>query len=102
MEYKFDKSPITLADKASHKIIHSQLKKFWPNTLVLSEESDVFPRNILKKEFYWAVDPLDGTKEFVKQNDEFTVNIALINKGMPILGLIYAPALNLMYWESFW
>jgi 3'(2'), 5'-bisphosphate nucleotidase len=97
VEYKLDKSPITFADKASHKIIDSQLKKIWPNTLVLSEENNFFPGNILKKEFYWAVDPLDGTKEFLKQNDEFTVNIALMNKGIPILGLIYAPALKLMY-----
>ena len=97
IDYKFDKSPITLADKASHEIIDSQLKKIWPDTFVLSEESEAFSENFLKKEFFWVVDPLDGTKEFLKEIDEFTINIALMRKGLPILGLIYAPALNLMY-----
>ena len=94
---KSDGSPITLADIAANKIITSNLRLNWPNIYILSEEDNYSQNKISGCKSYWAVDPLDGTKEFLKQNDEFTVNIALVNKGMPILGLIYAPALKLMY-----
>lgn len=95
VEMKSDNSPLTLADKASHKIIVEGLKKEFPEVPILSEEGRDIPfaeRKNWKK--FWLVDPLDGTKEFIKKNGEFTVNIALIENNKPILGVIYAPAYN--------
>ena len=95
--HKEDLSPLTKADLASNKIILESLKKINSNTPILSEESlvDWSIRKNWKK--YWLVDPLDGTKEFIKKNDEFTVNIALIEDNIPCLGVIYAPAKSLLY-----
>ncbi len=99
VEYKSDESPLTLADKNANSIIMSFLKD--TRIPVLSEEG----RNITYEERrdwdeLWIVDPLDGTKEFVKKNDEFTVNIALIKKGKPVLGVVYAPVLDELYWGT--
>jgi 3'(2'), 5'-bisphosphate nucleotidase len=99
VEYKDDKSPVTLADKkASDKIIE-ELKQF--NIPVLSEEGkhDTFE---IRKEWdkLWIVDPLDGTKEFVKRNGEFTVNIALVENNIPTLGVIYSPVFKDLYFAA--
>ena len=97
VEYKEDQSPLTEADLASHHLICDELSKLYPDIPILSEESaDTF---ILPDEnaCFWCVDPLDGTKEFIKKNDEFTVNIALIENQQPILGVIGVPAKNIIY-----
>ena len=95
--HKEDLSPLTKADLASNKIILESLTKLNSNIPILSEESlvDWSIRKNWKK--YWLVDPLDGTKEFIKKNGEFTVNIALIEDNNPILGVIYVPAKSLLY-----
>lgn len=98
---KADDSPLTLADLASHRVIVAGLNKLTPDIPVLSEEA----ANIAYSERqnwvrYWLIDPLDGTKEFIKRNGEFTVNIALVENGVPILGVVYAPALNVCYYAA--
>ena len=96
VEYKSDESPLTLADKSSDEIIKNALKV--SNIPILSEEGNVLDYNKRQNlEKLWIVDPLDGTKEFIKKNDEFTVNIALIENKRPTLGVIYAPALKVLY-----
>ncbi len=95
VEMKADNSPLTLADRASHNKIVEGLKKEFPDIPILSEEGREIPFEERKKwEKFWLVDPLDGTKEFIKKNDEFTVNIALIENNQAVLGVIYAPALD--------
>lgn len=94
-EHKGDGSPITQADLAAHNIIVNTLSKLTPEISIISEESE--DKKLPDGEFFWLVDPLDGTKEFINKNGEFTVNIALIQNGMPILGVVYAPALDQMY-----
>lgn len=97
VEEKDDKSPLTEADKAAHEVIVNSLNALPYNIPVLSEE-DVDGFNGPNAEGrYWLVDPLDGTKEFIKRNDEFTVNIALIENGKPVLGVVTAPALGTAY-----
>lgn len=97
VEIKDDQSPLTQADLQANKILVDGLKNLWPSIPVLSEEtSDSFSEGDAPI-YYWAVDPLDGTKEFIKRNDEFTVNVALIFKGDPILGIVLAPALDKLY-----
>jgi len=99
LEYKSDESPLTLADKSSDKIIKNALKA--SNIAVLSEEGNVLDYNKRKDlKQLWIVDPLDGTKEFIKKNDEFTVNIALVENKRPTLGVIYAPALKVLYFSE--
>lgn len=93
VEMKSDNSPLTLGDKASNEIIVNGLKENFPEIPILSEEGIEIPFQVRKKwNKFWLVDPLDGTKEFIKKNGEFTVNIALIENGEPTLGVIYAPA----------
>ncbi|WP_273404873.1 3'(2'),5'-bisphosphate nucleotidase CysQ [Campylobacter avium] len=93
---KEDKSPLSEADLLSNTIICDSLAKF--NLPILSEENSIISFEERKNwEYFFLVDPLDGTKEFIKRNGEFTVNIALIHKQSPVLGVVYAPALNLMY-----
>lgn len=95
---KADRSPLTEADLASHRHIVSQLMTLTPDIPVLSEESEHLPyaeRQAWRR--FWLVDPLDGTKEFIKRNGEFTVNIALIEAGKPVLGVVYAPVLKTTY-----
>jgi 3'(2'), 5'-bisphosphate nucleotidase len=98
-ERKADNSPLTLADQASHTIISERLLSLYPQIPLLSEEGKHTAYEI-RKEWpkFWLVDPLDGTKEFIKRNGEFTVNIALIEKNIPVLGVIYAPVWNLLYY----
>jgi 3'(2'), 5'-bisphosphate nucleotidase len=101
VEYKQDSSPLTLADKKANDIIEDGLNKLLINFPILSEEGRSIPYEDRKHwEYFWLVDPLDGTKEFVKKNDEFTVNIALIHKDTPVLGVVYAPALDVCYWAK--
>lgn len=100
VSYKADQSPLTEADKAAHALIASKLFQLNASIPILSEEDvDAFagPNN---QGLYWLVDPLDGTKEFVKRNGEFTVNIALIQHGEPVLGVVYAPVLDELYYAS--
>ncbi len=99
IQIKNDNSPLTLADKKSHDLITEHLKA--TGLPVLSEEGkDISYEERKSWEYFWLVDPLDGTKEFIKRNDEFTVNIALIKEGTPVLGVIYAPVLNLLYFAE--
>jgi len=101
VEYKKDKSPLTLADKKANDIIENSLNQLSVNLPILSEEGKNIPYEQRKHwEYFWLVDPLDGTKEFIKKNDEFTVNIALIHKDAPVLGVVYAPALDVCYWAK--
>jgi 3'(2'), 5'-bisphosphate nucleotidase len=101
VEYKQDSSPLTLADKKANDVIEDGLNKLSVNFPILSEEGKEIPYKDRKYwEYFWLVDPLDGTKEFIKKNGEFTVNIALIYKDTPVLGVVYAPALDTCYWAK--
>jgi len=101
VEYKQDSSPLTLADKKANNIIEDGLNQLSVNFPILSEEGKEIPYKDRKHwEYFWLIDPLDGTKEFVKKNGEFTVNIALIHKDTPVLGVVYAPALDMCYWAK--
>lgn len=98
IEQKADASPLTEADLAAHLIITQGLAELTPEVPVLSEESAAVPWSVRRQwTRYWLVDPLDGTKEFIKKNGEFTVNIALIENGEPIWGVVHAPALGWTY-----
>ena len=95
---KTDESPVTEADEAAEAIILPGLAKLMPDVTVLSEETGLSGARIdFARGRFWAVDPLDGTKEFISKSDEFTVNIALIENGRPILGVVHAPALDMTY-----
>jgi len=95
---KGDNSPVTAADLAAHHVLKPGLEALLPNVPVLSEEA-ILPTYDIRKTWnrYWIIDPLDGTKEFIKRNGEFTVNIALIENGVPVLGVVFVPVLDLMY-----
>jgi 3'(2'), 5'-bisphosphate nucleotidase len=97
---KEDQSPLTKADIASNKIIFKELKNINSSISILSEETLVRWSERKNWNTYWLIDPLDGTKEFISRNGEFTVNIALIENHTPILGVIYAPALSVLYYGS--
>ena len=95
VQSKADDSPLTAADMASHRILCDGLAALTPDVPILSEESATTPWETRRTwTRYWLVDPLDGTREFVKKNGEFTVNIALIEDGVSVLGVVYAPALD--------
>ncbi len=99
VEFKDDNSPLTLADKKSHDVIAEYLSK--TDYPVLSEEGKSVPFKKRKEwKTFWIVDPLDGTKEFIKRNGEFTVNIALIEKNIPVLGVIYIPVRQSLYFAN--
>lgn len=92
IQQKADASPITLADKASHALIEKSLHQRFPQIPLVSEEGHLpDPEQRLTYESFWLVDPLDGTKEFIKRNGEFTVNIALVRGSEPVLGVVHAP-----------
>lgn len=98
---KQDKSPLTEADMISHKIISTSLFKLTPKIPVLSEESSNISLSERSKwDKYWLIDPLDGTKEFINKNGEFTTNIALIEENKPTFGIIFSPVLDEIYWGS--
>ncbi len=94
---KEDKSPLTEADAVANDIIKWRLERMEPTLPILSEEATADFSGADGSGRYWLVDPLDGTKEFIKRNGEFTVNIAMIDRGRAILGVVYAPALNVAY-----
>lgn len=97
--WKKDASPLTLADKASHDLLVKSLQSLTPRATVISEESEEATEGSIDvTNSFWLVDPLDGTKEFLKGTDEFTVNIALIEEGLPVLGVVHAPALRRTYY----
>ncbi|HEX5340535.1 MAG TPA: 3'(2'),5'-bisphosphate nucleotidase CysQ [Gammaproteobacteria bacterium] len=98
---KSDKSPVTDADLAAHRAILAGLQRITPDIPVLSEESSSIP--FAERQAwgsYWLVDPLDGTKEFISRNGDFTVNIALIQHGAPVVGVVYIPVENTCYYGS--
>ena len=98
---KTDNSPLTLADLVAHKVIVDGLRKLAPYYPVLSEEAaDISYAVRSQWANFWLVDPLDGTKEFLKRNGEFTVNIALVEHGVPVLGVVYAPVLDVCYFAA--
>jgi 3'(2'), 5'-bisphosphate nucleotidase len=98
VELKSDRSPVTEADRAAHRVIARALAAWIPDVPVVSEEGDIAPWEVRRGwRRFWLVDPLDGTKEFLQANGEFTVNIALIEDGVPVLGVVYAPALDVLY-----
>ncbi|WP_456373640.1 3'(2'),5'-bisphosphate nucleotidase CysQ [Thiolapillus sp.] len=99
VQHKEDDSPLTQADLASHEYITAALKRLTPEIPVLSEESADVPweeRRSWRR--YWLIDPLDGTREFVKRNGEFTVNIALVQDGLPVLGVVHVPVTGVSYY----
>ena len=101
VDFKTDNSPLTQADLASHQHIVTSLQALTPDIPVLSEESQEVAASTRQSwQRFWLVDPLDGTKEFVQRNGEFTVNIALISGQRPVLGVVYVPVLALTYWAA--
>jgi len=101
VQHKTDDSPLTRADLASHHVIVDSLRALTPEIPVLSEESAAIDWDTRQRwQRYWLIDPLDGTKEFVKRNGEFTVNIALIERHRPVLGVVLAPALTTCWFAA--
>jgi 3'(2'), 5'-bisphosphate nucleotidase len=98
VDYKEDRSPLTAADRAAHTEIADHLRRQTPDIPILSEEGKEIDYEVRRNwERFWLVDPLDGTKEFIKRNGEFTVNIALIESNISVLGVIYVPCRNHLY-----
>jgi 3'(2'), 5'-bisphosphate nucleotidase len=102
VEYKADESPITRADRAAHEILAARLARIAPSIPVLSEEAEAAHDRTVRGAWrqLWLVDPLDGTKEFISRNGEFTVNVALVRDHRPVLGVVAAPALGLTYYAA--
>lgn len=101
IEHKADDSPLTIADRTANKIICDALMQLPVVYPIISEENKAVPYEERKNyEYYWLVDPLDGTKEFIKRNGEFTVNIALVHQQRPVMGIVYAPCMDEMYWAA--
>lgn len=101
VKHKDDKSPLTKADMAAHDTIVTGLQEIVPHWPILSEESASIPyEERTQWPCYWLVDPLDGTREFIKRNGEFTVNIALIENHQPILGVVYVPVTRITYFAA--
>jgi 3'(2'), 5'-bisphosphate nucleotidase len=102
VEYKADDSPITRADRAAHDILSEGLARLTPAIPVLSEESEASHAYAVRSQWpeLWLVDPLDGTREFISRNGEFTVNVALIRDHRPVLGVVGAPALGVVYYAA--
>ena len=101
VEYKSDQSPLTVADRNANQIITKNLNELEVQFPIISEENEQIDYDVRKNyDYYWLVDPLDGTKEFIKRNGEFTVNIALVQQSKVILGVVYAPFLKEMFWAA--
>jgi len=98
VQHKEDASPVTEADLAAHRVLASLLKSLLPDCPVVSEEDSASQVHRQSKGRFWLIDPLDGTKEFIARNGDFTVNIALIENGRSVLGVVYAPAIDALYW----
>ncbi|SHI67140.1 3'(2'),5'-bisphosphate nucleotidase [Mesonia phycicola] len=97
VEKKGDDSPLTKADKLAHDVIEKKLTEETEFPILSEEGANIAFEERKNWEYFWMVDPLDGTKEFIKQNGEFTVNIALIHNNKPVLGVVYAPVLDKLY-----
>lgn len=101
VEKKSDHTPVTEADIAANKAIVSSLKELTPHLPILTEEEKPTPYSQRKKwPRYWLIDPLDGTREFIKRNGEFTVNIALIDGDESVMGVVYAPVIGVLYYAA--
>jgi 3'(2'), 5'-bisphosphate nucleotidase len=102
VEYKADDSPITRADRAAHEVLAAGLRRLTPDVPVLSEESAEEHAHDVRRHWreLWLVDPLDGTKEFISRNGEFTVNVALVRDHVPVLGVVAAPVLETVYFGA--
>jgi len=101
VETKDDRSPLTEADKKSNEVILAGLKEKYPAIPFISEETKLIPYAERKDwKLFWLIDPLDGTKEFIKKNGEFTVNIALVSDGVPVVGVVYVPAQGKTYYGA--
>ena len=99
VEYKEDDSPLTQADLAANDFLCTKLQELYPHIPIISEESAQIPYIQRKEwEYYWCIDPIDGTKEFVDKNGEFTINVALIEHNRPIFSLVYAPVFQDLYY----
>ncbi len=101
IEQKSDLTPITEADMAANKIIEASLKELTPHLPILTEESK--PTSFAERQKwlrYWLIDPLDGTREFIKRNGEFTINIALVDGNESVLGVVYAPVIGVLYYAA--
>lgn len=99
ISYKEDDSPLTCADRAADEVIEAIISKAYPEHAILSEES-ADDSNRLDETYCWIIDPLDGTKEFIHHTNEFTVNIALVENGHPILGVVYVPVTGELYYAT--
>ncbi len=98
VERKADDSPLTKADRTAHAILTRRLQERYPHIPLLSEEGEEIPYETRRTwRQFWLIDPLDGTKEFLHRNGEFTINIALIEDGYPVIGVVYVPVLDLLY-----
>lgn len=101
VEEKADHTPVTEADTAANNIIESCLRELTPHLPILTEETKPTPYSVRKTwERYWLIDPLDGTREFIKRNGEFTVNIALIDGDESVMGVVYAPVIGVLYYAA--
>lgn len=99
VETKADKSPLTEADLLAHRMLTGLLQDITPGVPVLSEESGMVPYETRRSwQRYWLVDPIDGTKEFISKNGEFTLNVALIEDGLPVFGMVHAPVRATIWW----
>ncbi|WP_110655813.1 3'(2'),5'-bisphosphate nucleotidase CysQ [Salinicola halimionae] len=99
VEIKADDSPLTQADMASHHMLCDLLRRLTPDVPILSEESEAIDYETRRQwSNYWLIDPLDGTKEFIDRNGEFTLNVALIENGIPVFGIVLAPVLGVTWW----
>ena len=98
--HKADSSPLTLADLSAHQVIAPALALLTPHIPVVSEEDDASHAHRTTSGEFWIIDPLDGTKEFIARNGQFTVNIALVRQGAPVLGVVYAPVLDELFWSE--
>lgn len=94
---KDDSSPVTEADERAEAVILAALRKLTPDIPIVAEEATAAGEQVVISNIFWLVDPLDGTKEFINKNGEFTVNIALIDKGVPVLGVVFAPAIDRLF-----
>ena len=100
IQHKADSSPLTEADLRAHHVIARALQLLTPNIAIVSEEDDASHAHRIASGEFWIIDPLDVTKEFIARNGQFTVNIALVRQGMPVIGVVYAPVLDELFWSE--
>ena len=100
IQHKADSSPLTEADLRAHHVIARALQLLTPHIAIVSEEDDASHAHRIGSGEFWIIDPLDGTKEFIARNGQFTVNIALVRQGMPVIGVVYAPVLDELFWSE--